>query len=294
MIGCHLSIAGGLHHALIEAQHFGMGCVQIFTANQRQWRSKPLSAETLRLWQKYRASTGLAEVVSHDSYLVNLAGPEGEFRQKSLETYREELLRCEALGIRYVATHPGAHLGQGEEQGLRNIAAALDEIHRDLPGLKVATALEITAGQGSNLGWQLEQLRMIIDLVREPEGLAVCLDTAHMLAAGYDLTSRAGVDETLQQVDDIIGLSQVHIIHMNDSKAKRGSRVDRHENIGFGHIPLEVFERLVNHPSLANVPKVLETPKDVAPDGRTWDEVNFETLRRLQRPSPQITQKKRR
>ena len=282
MFGSHLSIAGGLHHALIEAHRLDMDCVQVFTKNQRQWRVPPLKNEQVNDWNATRKETGIDAVVSHDSYLINLASGNSETRKKSIGLFREELLRCEALTIPYLVTHPGAHLGDGEDEGLKRVADALDELHCELPGLKVVTCLEVTAGQGTSLGYKFEHLRMIIDSVAQPERLGVCLDTAHLLAAGYDLTSARGCRGVIDELDDVIGLQRVKAIHMNDSKVERGKRVDRHAHIGKGHVSLDAFREIVRHKTLRQLPKILETPKDDLPDGTPWDTVNLNVLRQLQ------------
>ncbi len=281
MFGSHLSIAGGLHNALIEAQRLGMGCVQVFTKNQRQWRVKPLTDEQIALWREHRRQTKIRDVVSHDSYLINLASPDAENRRKSIALFREELERCEALEIESLVTHPGAHMGEGEPAGLKRVAQALDRVHKDLPGLSVVTCLEVTAGQGSSLGARFEHLRRIIDAVKQPERLGACLDTAHMIEAGYDLTSGAGCKAVLKEFDGVVGLDRVRALHINDSKTPRGSRVDRHEHIGHGHVALEAFGVIVKHRAFKKVPKILETAKAVAPDGRPWDVVNLEVLQGL-------------
>jgi len=291
MFGSHLSIAGGLHNALLEGKRLEMDCVQVFTASPRNW-PKPsktanpdecgLPRESIDLWRRHAGETRISDVVSHDSYLINLAHPEEKAWQKSIAAFRAEMLRCEALGIPSVVTHPGAHLGSGEPAGLTRVAAALDQLHRELPGYKVVTLLEVTAGQGSCLGAKFEEIARIIEQVRDASRVAVCLDTAHMLEAGYDLTSRAGAEATVAELDRVISLKLVRAIHLNDSKTPRGSRVDRHEHIGKGHVSLDAFRVVVNTPAFANVPKVLETPKDKAPDGRDWDTVNLAVLKGLQ------------
>ncbi|HEX7010841.1 MAG TPA: deoxyribonuclease IV [Phycisphaeraceae bacterium] len=289
MFGSHLSIAGGLENALIEARELGMDCVQVFTKNQRQWRVPPLSQEQVDRWREHQQSTGIRDVVSHDSYLINLASPDKTARQRSIDLFREELIRCDALGIGFLVTHPGSHMKAGEEAGLKRVAESLDQLHDDLPELKVITCLEITAGQGTNLGYRLEHLAAIIEQVQAPHRLGVCLDTAHLLAAGYDLTSAAGARAVIKEVDAVVGLDRVHVLHLNDSKTQRSSRVDRHEHIGHGHVALEAFEVFVNHPRFRRVPKILETPKADAPDGRPWDAINLETLRGLIRQSPRAS-----
>lgn len=282
MLGSHLSIAGGLHNALTEAQSLHMNCVQIFTKNQRQWNVPPLTDEHIRDWHHHRAATGIDSVVSHDSYLINLASAKPETREKSIDLFRHELTRCEALSIPWLVTHPGAHLGQGEDVGLQLVADALNELHKQLPGLKVVTCLEITAGQGTCLGAKLEHLATLIDLCDEPERLGVCLDTAHLLAAGYDLTSAAGAQGVLDEFDRVLGSrDRLKVWHLNDSMVPLGSRKDRHEHIGKGHVSLEAFRVLVNDKKHQQLPMIMETAKGASPDGRSWDEVNLATLQSL-------------
>ncbi len=286
MFGSHLSIAGGLHHALVEAQRLEMDCVQIFTKNQRQWQVRPLTDEQIRLWEQTQRQTKITRVVSHGSYLINLASPVAETRKKSIELFRQELLRCEALGIGDLVTHPGSHMKAGEGPGLKRVAGALNQLHKQMPGLAVKTCLEVTAGQGNCLGARFEHLRQIIEQVKDPDRLAVCLDTAHMLAAGYDLTSAKGVGAVLCEFDQVVGLEQVRVVHLNDSVTPRGSRVDRHAHIGHGHVAMTAFAAIVQHRSFRSIPKILETPKAVAPDGRPWDQVNLETLCGLSSQAP--------
>ncbi len=293
MFGSHLSIAGGLHNALIDAQRLGMDCVQIFTKNQRQWRIPPLTDEQIDLWQQHQRETKINHVVSHDSYLINLASPDDQAWKKSIALFREELFRCEALGIPDLVAHPGAHMKSGEPAGLKRIAKALDQLHKDLPGLNVVTCLEVTAGQGTSLGARFEHLGQIIDAVKDPDRLGACLDTAHLLEAGYDLTSAAGCRDTLKQFDQTVGLDRVRVLHINDSKTPRGSRVDRHDHIGKGHVSLDAFGVIVKHPRFRKVPKILETPKADAPDGRPWDTVNLELLRSLAGIKPKRTPRQR-
>jgi len=279
MFGAHLSIAGGLHNALLEGRALEMDCVQVFTKNQRQWHAPPLKDEHIRQWEQHRAETGFTDVVSHDSYLINLASPNEDTRRKSLNLLIEEIERCEALSIPALVMHPGAHCGDGEDVGLQRIVEGLDEAHRATAGYKTLTCLENTAGQGSNLGDRFEHLRDLIDRAADTDRLAVCLDTAHALAAGYNLSSESGARRTLKQLDQTVGLERVRVVHVNDSKVERGRRVDRHEHIGHGHVAPEAFRVVCR--KFKNVPKILETPKDDAPDGRPWDTVNLETLRGL-------------
>ncbi len=281
MFGSHLSIAGGMHNALLAAQKLGMDCVQVFTKNQKQWAASPLTPQQIDAWHEHQASTGVCDCVSHDSYLINLASVDDTIYAKSMAAFADEMRRCDLLGIPHLVTHPGAHLGQGEPAGLRRVAESLNRLHDAMPDARVITCLEVTAGQGTSLGYKLEHLAEIIDRSDAPDRLGVCLDTAHLLAAGYDLTSEAGAKSVLREVNATVGLDRVKVLHLNDSKVPRGKRVDRHEHIGHGHVALDAFRVIVNHPKLKKVPKILETAKEDAPDGRPWDAINLETLRGL-------------
>lgn len=280
MFGSHLSIAGGLHNALLEAEKLGCETVQVFTKNQQQWKCSPLGAEPIANWRSHCDRLKFKQTVSHDSYLINLASPDPALRQKSIELFMVELSRCVALKIPYLVTHPGAHMGEGEAIGLRRVAAALNEVHAVVPADGVITCLEITAGQGSSLGYKLEHLAEIISLVAAPRRLGVCLDTAHLFAAGYDYRGRKYA-AFRKQVQKTVGLSRVKVLHINDSKKDLGSRVDRHEHIGRGKIGVEGFKPFVRDEAFAKVPKILETEKGKDEQGRSWDAVNLEVLRSL-------------
>lgn len=281
MFGSHLSIAGGLHNALLKAEQLGMDTAQCFTKNQKMWNCTPLEGAAVEMWQCECRRLKFAQTVSHDSYLINLASPDATIWEKSTRLFVEEVSRCHALGIPYLVTHPGAHMGKGEEEGLLRVAAALDVVHAAVPKTKVLTCLEITAGQGTALGYKLEHLATIIERVKRPERLAVCLDTAHLFAAGYDFRGRK-YQGFMKELDKVVGIELVKVWHLNDSKKELGSRVDRHEHIGHGTIGLEGFRPIVRDKRFRDVPKILETAKDEpAPDGREWDAVNLETLRKL-------------
>jgi deoxyribonuclease-4 len=281
MFGSHLSIAGGMHKALLEAERLGMESCQVFTKNQKQWATKPLEVEAIGQWRMHCDRLEYSHTVSHDSYLINLASPDEEMRRKSIVLFIEELSRCETLRIPYLVTHPGAHMGQGEEIGVRRVAESLDEVHAAVPDRGgVVTCLEITAGQGSSLGYKLEHLAEIIEQVKEPQRLAVCFDTAHLFAAGYDFRGRKYA-KFIKQVEDTVGVDRVKVWHLNDSKKELGSRVDRHEHIGRGKIGLEGFKPIVRDKRFKKVPKILETPKDTDENGREWDAVNLEVLKGL-------------
>lgn len=281
MFGSHLSISGGMHNALLEAEKLGFDTVQVFTKNQQQWKCPPLVGESVEQWASHCKRLKFKKTVSHDSYLINLASPDEALRAKSVSLFVEELRRCVALGIPNLVTHPGAHMGEGEEVGLKRVAASLDVVHAQVPADGVITCLEITAGQGSSLGYRLEHLATIIELVKEPERLGVCLDTAHLFAAGYDFRGRKYA-KFRKELDSTVGVRAVRVLHLNDSKKDLGTRVDRHDHIGKGFIGLDGFRPFVRDEAFANIPKILETPKDKDPEsGRDWDAVNLDTLRSL-------------
>ncbi len=280
MFGSHLSIAGGLCNALTKAQQLSFDTVQIFTKNQQQWQYPPLTAEQADPWKAQCTKLKFKHTVSHDSYLINLASPDDMLWRKSIDLFAEELRRCSLLAIPYLVTHPGAHLGSGDEVGLARVAKALDTVHQMIPKATTITCLESTAGQGTSLGHRLEHLASIIERSSHPERLAVCLDTAHLFAAGYDFRGRkfAGF---MREIERTIGISRVKVWHLNDSKKALGSRVDRHEHIGRGTIGFDGFRPIVREKRFKNVPKILETAKEKDAQGRDWDTVNLETLRGL-------------
>ena len=283
--GAHMSIAGGLHLAIERAVEAGCDLLQVFVKNQRQWHAPPLTDEAVRLWRDALAESNLRSVTAHDSYLINLAAPADDAWMRSIDALVDELERCEALGIPGLVAHPGAHTGSGERAGIRRIARGLDKIHRRTRGFAVKVLLEVTAGQGTNLGHRFEQLAEMIDRTRASERLGVCVDTCHLFAAGYDLTSAAGYEETITTLDAQVGLDRVACIHVNDSKRPLGSRVDRHEAIGQGEMKTPPFRRIINDPRLLGKPMILETPKGTDDQGRDLDRLNLARLRRLVRRS---------
>jgi deoxyribonuclease-4 len=277
-LGAHMSIAGGIHLAPERGVQAGCGVIQIFTQNANQWRGKTVPDADALLFRKNWQESGLHEIVSHDIYLINLAAPPGEVRDKSLAGFREEMERCARLGIGKIVMHPGAHTGAGEETGLGRISAAFDELFAAVPAFTGKVLLETTAGQGSNVGYRFEQLKAIIDSSDYSNRFAVCLDTCHIFAAGYDITSAEGYHRTFAEFDRIIGLDRLQAFHVNDSKKGLNSRVDRHEHIGQGALGLAPFRFLMNDPRFVKVPKFLETPKG---DNDEMDAVNLKLLRGL-------------
>lgn len=280
LFGAHMSVAGGLHNALLAAQKHDCRVVQLFTKNSNQWLARDLTDEEVRTFRRTLRQAGIRVALAHDSYLINLASPDESLYQRSIDAFVIELQRAERLGLKYVVTHPGAHLDSGEEVGLERVAKALNEVHRRCPDLRVQTLLETTAGQGSSLGHRFEHLARILELVGDSSRLGVCLDTCHVFAAGYALAPQAEYQATMKAFADTIGLGRLKVFHVNDSKKPLGSRVDRHAHIGQGCLGLEPFRLLVNDRRFRNRPMILETPKEEV-DGQEMDAVNLATLRQL-------------
>jgi len=281
LIGAHMSIGGGVHQALLRGKEVGCTTVQIFTKNARSWRAKPLTSKDIEAFQRAQEETGIAPVVAHNTYLINLASPKEDLYSKSIEAMGVELERAEALGLPYLVMHPGAHMGSGEEEGLYRISRAINLLHQRYPDYKVMILLETTAGEQTHLGGRFEHFARIIEMVEEDKRIGVCFDTCHVFAAGYDLASPSGYERTFEEFDRVIGLERLKVIHVNDSKAPLGSHVDRHEHIGKGQLGLEAFGRLLQDERFATLPFILETPKGQTPEGEDWDLVNIRTLREL-------------
>ncbi len=278
LLGAHMSISGGIHLAPGRGKDAGCSVIQLFTQNSNQWRGKIPSDSDVALFRGKREESGLLDIISHDIYLINLASAPGETREKSMIAFREEMERCSRLGIDKIVMHPGSHLGAGEETGLQRIIEAFDTLFELTPEFKGKILLENTAGQGTNLGFCFPHLQKIINSSSFPDRFAVCLDTCHSVAAGYDLLTREGYDATFEEFDRLIGLKRLACFHINDSKKGLGSHVDRHEHIGQGALGLEPFRMLLNDTRFAGIPKILETPKGENDD---MDAVNLELLRNL-------------
>ena len=280
LLGAHMSIAGGYYKAVEAAAEYGMDVVQLFTKNNNQWNAKPLAQSEIDDFQAALKRTGVKFPVAHDSYLINLASPKDDLWQKSLEAFTIELERAEALGLIGVVMHPGAFVDSSAEAGLARIVKALDEVHKRTAGFKTFTLLENTAGQGSNLGHRFEHLAQIANHVAAPERIGVCLDTCHIFAAGYPITTPQEYADTMAEFDRLVGTKRVRAFHLNDSVKELGSRVDRHAKIGAGKLGLEPFRHLLNDLRFAKVPMYLETPKGEE-DGKQLDAINLKTLRKL-------------
>ena len=278
LLGAHESIAGGIHTAFARAQQAGCATLQVFVKNNNQWKGKPLTDEDIANYKTAASKSNISPVVAHSCYLINLCAVDAQILEKSRATFFDELQRCESLGIPYFNFHPGAHLGRGEEEGIKRIVESLNLIHERSNGFTTLSVLETTAGQGSAVGYRFEHLRTIIDGVDQPERMAVCIDTCHIFAAGYDLRTEAEYERTMAEFDAVVGLQRLVAIHTNDSKRELGSRIDRHEHIGKGAIGREGFRLLVNDDRLTDIPKILETPKG---EDLKEDRMNLKVLRSL-------------
>lgn len=278
LLGAHMSISGGVHTAVERGMSIGCRTMQIFVKNNTQWRVSPLTDEQILTYKNLLMKSTIAPVIVHSTYLINMAATDNDMLRKSRELLVAELERCERLDIPYYNLHPGNHLGAGESEGIQKIAESINLMHNQVPFQSTKTVLETTAGQGTSIGHRFEHLRAIIDLVEQQDRMAVCVDTCHIYAAGYDITNEQGYESTWREFESVIGLARLAAFHMNDSKRECGSRVDRHEHIGKGKMGLKGFRLLMNDPRFEHLPKILETPKG---KDMKEDVINMKTLRRL-------------
>ncbi|HEX4120759.1 MAG TPA: deoxyribonuclease IV [Verrucomicrobiae bacterium] len=278
IFGSHCSTAGGVYTALARASQIGASSCQIFVKNNMQWFGRPHSPEDIQRFSKDWKRGGFASVFAHAGYLINLGAGDSENRSKSLQSLQQEIAFAEALGLPFLVLHPGAHLGAGEEEGLRRVVSGLDEVCRATKNCRVRIALENTAGQGSSLGNRFEHLAAIYDHAQFPERLGVCIDTAHLFASGNDIRTPKGWDTTVKRMDSLFGRKQIVAFHLNDSKTNLNSRVDRHEHIGRGKIGLEAFRFIVNDARFKKSPACIETFKS---EDLHEDVENLATLRSL-------------
>ncbi len=266
-IGAHVSAAGGVENAPLNATKIGATAFAMFTKNQKRWEAKPLSEDNIRKFKENMEAGGFTsdQVLPHDGYLINLGHPEEEKREKSLNAFMDEVNRVELLGLKYLNFHPGSHLKQiPEEECIANVAASLNTAITN--SKSCIMVIETTAGQGSNLGWRFEQIAGIIAQVENKERVAVCIDTCHIFAAGYDMRTEEGYKNVIDEFDRIIGLKYLKAFHLNDAKSEFESRVDRHHSLGQGNIGWDTFRFLMEDSRLEGIPMVLET---VDPD--IWD-----------------------
>lgn len=260
LIGAHTSAAGGVYNALLEGQKIGATTIQLFTANQRQWKVKTLEREEIEKWKETERETGLKQIMSHDSYLINLGAPDEENLNKSRAAFAAEVTRCTQLGLAFLNFHPGAALQSDPQQCLDRIVESLLECKPLLDGHQTRLLLEMTAGQGSSVGWRFEEIAYVLERVEKKVPIGVCIDTCHIFVAGYDIRTKEAWNTTLKEFDRIIGLKHLYTFHLNDSMKGLGSRVDRHQDIGKGEIGLESFRFLMQDPRTRELPKYLETP----------------------------------
>lgn len=277
-LGAHISVAGGLATAFGRAAELGCDAMQIFVKNASQWRGKEMLDGEIAAFREAHAGSAVGPLMAHGSYLINLAATDPVILEKSLDALADELVRCSRLGVAGLVLHPGAHLGAGEEAGIEKVAASLDAVLGDLPDVSTRVLLENTAGQGSCLGWRLEQLAAIRAQVAEPGRIGFCLDTCHAFAAGYAVHEEPGFTDFLGEVEERLGLDTVGCFHLNDSVRAFGSRRDRHAHIGEGEIGLALFERMLTEPRLREIPMVLETEPGDDMEGHRRD---LEVLRGL-------------
>ena len=290
LLGAHMSTSGGISTAFDRGASIGCTTMQVFVKNNNQWRAKPFTDDDIESYKTAAVKSRIAPVFAHAAYLINLCAASPTILQKSRDAMVDELERCNALGIKGLIFHPGAHLGKGEQEGINAIAESLNIIHERAPGIESLTVLETTAGQGTAVGYRFEHLRSIIDQVDEAARLAVCMDTCHVFAAGYDISNKRGWEETIEEFDNLVGLDRLVAVHTNDSKKELGSHVDRHEHIGKGMIGIEGFTLLMNDPRFENIPKILETPKE---EDMREDIENMDILRSL-RHTPKHDRKAKR
>ncbi|MBZ5608331.1 MAG: deoxyribonuclease IV [Acidobacteriia bacterium] len=280
-LGLHTSISKSLEHAALKAAEVGANTFQIFSASPRTWRASPPAASEVKLLHRARERHDLHPLVIHDNYLINLASCTESLRQQSTQAFRGEIERALAIGAEYLVAHPGNCKGHSVEQGLHSVIRSLAEAAQGLDTRGLTVLLENTAGAGAALGSRLEELAIIRQFAAQFTGLriAFCIDTCHLLASGFDLATAGGFKQTVAEIDRVLGIENVPVIHANDSKAPLGSHIDRHEQIGHGYIGEQGFRRILNHPKLRAKAFILEVPFD-----QEGDEMrNLEMLKKLSR-----------
>jgi deoxyribonuclease-4 len=278
LLGAHTSINGGVSTAVDLAEKLGFTAMQIFTKNNSRWYSKELSEKEIEKYKTRLKTSNIKFVVAHDSYLINLCSKDPEILKKSRDSFLDELKRCKMLDIPHLNFHPGTHGGLGEDEGIKLIADSINIVHSKTQGFKVTSMIETTAGQGTAIGYKFEHLQKIIDLIDEKDRMTVCIDTAHIFAAGYDIKDPTNYKVVINEFDNIVGLERLRCMHMNDSKKPLVSKVDRHEHIGKGFIGIQGFTNIMNDKRIEHIPKILETPKGKE---QLEDLVNLKLLKNL-------------
>ncbi len=260
LIGAHCSAQGGAHNALYVGASIGATTIQLFTSNQKMWRSNPITEEEIALWKKALQETGIKKVMSHDSYLINLGSPNQEILAKSRKAFKEELQRCHSLDLAFLNFHPGAATESTEEECLDTIIKSLLQLEKECAKGKTRLLVEATAGQGTNVGYCFEHLGYLVHSLQGRIPMGVCIDTCHIFAAGYDIRTMEGWEATLKEFGKHVGLKHLFALHVNDSMQPLGSRKDRHAQLGEGEIGIASFKAMMQHPRLREIPKYLETP----------------------------------
>ena len=273
LLGIHCSISGGLHNAVHEAESLDADTFQIFTKNQRQWFDKEIKQEELDLFRETQRKSKVKTAFAHAIYLINIASPDDKLRNMSIKSLTTEINRCHGLGLLGAVLHPGAAKEQTEKVAIQRIADGIKQVLKDTSEFETKILLENTAGQGTTIGGKFEHLKEIMDQVDSPR-VGLCFDTCHAFAAGFDIRTKQGFEQTMEELDKIVGLNHLDALHLNDSKGELGSHLDRHDHIGKGKIGLEPFKVIMK--TFQNIPKVLETPKE-----DEMDAVNLKVLRAL-------------
>lgn len=276
VLGGHVSVTGGVRNAPERARAVTCDCMQIFSKNQMQWASKPLDLEDAEQYKVNMGAHGIRETVIHDSYLINLGSPDKALLKRSREAFLDEVVRAKHLGVRNLIFHPGAHMGAGEQVGLKRIADSLNWVRKESGSGDVRFVLENTAGQGTVMGHSFEQIAKVIDMLDDQRNVGVCFDTCHGYVAGYDVRSSDGYERTFEIFDEVLGVEMMSAMHINDSRGKQGSHLDRHEQIGKGFLGLECFKHFMNDDRWEGIPMVLETP-----EGEKGYKQELKTLRSL-------------
>lgn len=277
-IGAHVSISGGLDKSVLRAWKIGCETIQIFTKSNAQWKARKLNKDEIERFNLELQKFQIYPVIVHSSYLINLCAPDKEILKKSIVSFTQELKRCESIGAMCLVFHPGAHLGKGEDYGIEKTAESLNLIHEKTPNFKTLTVIELTAGQGTVIGYKFEQIRKLIDLIEDKNRIGVCVDTCHIFSAGYDIRTEKGCEIVFKEFDEIIGIDKIKVFHLNDSKNELNSRIDRHFHIGKGKIGKNAFHFIMRNPKFKDIPKIIETPKGYNDE---LDIMNLSTLRKL-------------
>ncbi len=276
ILGAHVSTSGGIHNAIKNGTNLNCEAIQIFLRNPNQWRGK---TPTNAVSEKFRAAwteADISDIIVHDIHLSNLASPKPDVLEKSRQTFQAQMELAQTLGLRYIVTHLGAHLGEGEGFGLKRLTESFDRLFENAEAPEVLVLLETTAGQGTNLGYRFEHIRDVIGMSKYSDRFGVCFDTCHVFAAGYDMRTEDNCTATFSQFNDKVGLNRLKAFHLNDAKSTYKSRVDRHEHIGEGNIGISAFTYILNDPRFTKIPLIIETP-----EMKTMHEVNLSTLRKL-------------